>query len=196
MTEDLDRPISGPFMRVVRHWDTQAFETDDFTPIGALAAIILWKGFPDVDGGVPQRLVRPLAAALTELGEVCFRIGDGAPANARVLGAVKNTRKLFAPSWEIVGTHDAVAAEALFESGWAQGDQIAIIAPADEGRATTMLAAKHLTRFALAGTELITAAIVDGAGMLVAAQDRGRLEDAIASISRHCAENGVPRARD
>ena len=196
MTRDADRPTSGPLVRVVRHWDNQAFETDGIAPPDASAAVILWEGFADADGGVPDPLVRPLAAALTELGEVCFRVEDRAPANARVLGAVKQSRKLFARSWEIVGTRNAAAAESLFEVGWAQGDQIAIIAPADDERATAMLAVGHLGSVTLRDAELVAAAIVDGAGMLVAATDRGRLENATATIVRHCAGNGVPSAED
>ena len=83
MTKDADHPTAGPLVRVVQHWDNQAFETDGIAPADASAAVILWEGFADVDGGVPDRLVRPLAAALTELGEVCFRVEDHAPANAR-----------------------------------------------------------------------------------------------------------------
>lgn len=196
MTRDADHPTSGPLVRVMRHWDNQAFETDGIAPADASAAVILWDGFADVDGGVPNRIVRPLAAALTELGEVCFRVEDRAPASARVLGVVKQSRSLFARSWEIVGTRDAAAAESLFQFGWAQGDQIAIIAPADDGRVTAMLSAEHLGGVTLMGAELIAAAIVDGAGMLVAATDRGRLDDAIATIVRHCAGTGVPSAEE
>ena len=194
MTQDADRPPSGPLVRVARHWDNQAFETDGISPADASVAVILWDGFADVDGGVPDRLIRPLASALTELGEACFRVEVRVPENARVLGVVKQSRKLFARSWDIVGTRDAAAAELLFQFGWAQGDQIAIIAPGDDERATVMLAAGHLGSVMLTGTELIAAAIVDGAGMLVAATDRGRLENAIAIIVRHCAGNGVSSA--
>lgn len=196
MTGDAERVSASPRVRVVRHWNGQTFETDEIVPANASAVFILWEGFPDVDGGVPARLVRPLAAALTDLGEVCFRVEDGVPVKTRRLGVVKQGRKLFARLWTVVGTHDAAASENLFDVGWSQGDQMAMIAPTQDIRVMAMLSARHSGTLTLAGDELIAAAAVDGAGMLLAATDRGRLEEAIASILRRCAENNVPGVRE
>lgn len=145
MTGDAGPVSADPCVRVVRHWNSQTFGTEGIAPADASAALILWEGFPDIDGGVPARLVSPLAAALIELGEVCFRVEGSAPANTRRLGLVKQARKLFTRSWTVVATRDAAAVESLFDVGWDQGNQVAIIAPTQDSRAMVMLSASHST---------------------------------------------------
>lgn len=196
MTGNIDGPASNPLMRVMRHWDAREFETDDVTPPGSSSAVILWEGFPDVDGGVPDRLVRPLATALVKLGEVCFRVEDRLPADGRVLATVETARGPFARSWKIIGSRDGDAAMVLFDVGWAQGDQVAVIAPLDDKRAAAMLAAKRLSEIELKGSELVAAAIVDGAGMLLAASDQASLEAALDLVLKQCADEGIAQQRD
>ena len=172
-----------PSLRLLRGWDARLLANGDSRPATSCSAILLWDDPSATDGGVPAPLVQPLAQALASLGEVAFRVATP-PANCRALGQTKGWAASRLRSWHMAATSNAGAVDACFEE-WSQGDQVAIVGVGDDDRVRRMLAADRLDAVSLAPGELLVAAIVDGAGILLCAADTATLDRAVAAISHY-----------
>lgn len=163
-------------------WDARALETENITPKTSAAVVFLWEesGWPD--GGPSPHLAGALASGLVRLGEVAFRLRGAPPDEARLLG--RSRVGLFGPAsgWRLVAASSPTAVSQLFEEGWSSGDQVAVIAPEPQ-RAILMLTARDLSEIELQQDEVVFAAVVDGAGGLLAAASPERLVAATASIA-------------
>ena len=176
---------------VASDWDAQLLATLDSTPAYSHAVVLTWEDFPDVEGGVPGRLALPLALAMTAMGEVCFRLTGDVPTGARSVGRVKAARSPFAPAWTVIGSRDPETVLTIFATGWAEGDQTALVGALSDDRARRVLGLARLNEVTLEEDELAFSAIVDGAGMVVAARDAARLGRALDCVERRCREASV-----
>ncbi len=170
--------MTGARTKILRNWDPYALETVALTPQGAATCVLVWNEPQAVDAGPSPALAEDIAKALVALGEVAFRWRGVPPTGARLLGKVPG----HGGKWHIVATSDAVAAVRLFEEGWETGAQAALVG-ADEALALAALASTDLRATPLQGSEILFAAIVDGAGALLAASSPQRLAQAEAAFA-------------
>lgn len=179
------------FLEVIHQWDSMAFETTSLVPRNAAAAVITWTENDHPEGGPSPSLADALARGMIMLGEVAFRCRAPEPADARLLGEVDSVRRL---RWVAVASRDATAITALFASDWAQGDGAALIGVPD-GRALDLLSSPCWTDVRLQAGELALAAIVDGAGLMIAAPTRTALDKAVAAVLQPAVDAGFVASR-
>ena len=176
---------------IATEWDARLLATHDITPAHAHAVVVTWEGGLNVDGGVPNPLAAPLANALASMGEVHWRLSGDVPSGARLIGRLRSGWSPFALAWNVVGSRDPETVLSLFDAGWAEGDQTALVGAPTDARARLILGRKQLCDLALENGEIVFSAIVDGAGMLIAAGDAAWLERALASVEQQCRHAGI-----
>lgn len=168
----------GSSLELLCQWDPIAFETTSLLPRDASAALLVWMENDNPEGGPSPSLAHALARGMASLGEVAFRCRAPQPVDARLLGETGAQRRV---RWVAVASQDAEAISALFDSDWAQGDGAAIIGVTDQ-RALELLRSPYWTDVRLQAGELAIAAIVDGAGLIIAASTQTELDGAFAAL--------------
>lgn len=175
---------------LIRRWDDAALATGRTVPAAAAALLLKWDEPGRVDAGPGPALARALATMLTRFGAVAFRWRGAPPAGARRLGAGAGGWFSRPPAWSVVAATGADGAAALFEQGWAFGDQVALVS-ADPARAVPLVCADDLRGQTLAPEDVLLVPIVDGAGAVLAAGKAAALAAALTSLTAALDQAGI-----
>jgi hypothetical protein len=184
-------------------WDAATRQTADLAPASASGVLMEWDiDPPPIDAAVPDVIARPIAAALTSLGQVAFR-WSGKPTwpatQAQIITAPERTVLQRAiesmnHTWpaDVVVTRSLNVAMKLFDFDWdAQGQAVLVLGPsADETDPVLARLARARTWRDFVLTPPVVALvtpIVDGGGVVIAAasaQGRTRIIEAMAAAFR------------
>lgn len=195
-------------VRLHRTWSDADMQTADGRPPGSHAALLQWTDPAAVDAGPPPRLAAALGAALVDGGFVAFRWSGPVPwpatdatlVRAAHPGALRAALDRLSHRWpaDLVLTHHAAAAAALFTHDWDDQGQAALLLPTPDALVPALRQALATNRSWTAtplppGTVLLTPA-VDGAGVLLAAPTAATLDHLVQAIAAILHDHGIPWA--
>jgi O-acetyl-ADP-ribose deacetylase (regulator of RNase III) len=174
------------------------WQTVEMTPAGSRTALLTWDSAPPlVDGGVPRRIARAVARALTSVGAVAFRWRGPVTwpdRDTEVLqprGIGERVRVRLAGGERLVVTRAAAVAACAFEQDWELQGQVvlALDAPPTRGQTDELWLRDDWRGFDLASVAGLIAPAVDGAGILMAAATEERLTALIDAVNAALADD-------
>jgi hypothetical protein len=194
-------------IELLRQWDAVAHQTTEATPAGGHSALLLWHIEPSpVDAGVPREIAEVVAQVLTALGQVAFR-WSGEPTwppheadtiQAPHRGLLQRACDWFMTSWptDVVVTRSTSVAVHLFDHGWEDQGQVALVIDPKEGAAASVLGALQTLRdwrsFGMATpVHALIAPSTDGDGVLFTATSPEMLEDIVRCLARRFGGAGI-----